>query len=164
MITYREFSPTPFDHAGAFLPERHEWFVAPVSITRDTDSGDRDMSNFRVLEKELDEMDPEFEDHENHSFNHWGPGWFEIILVRPGSDCCSRVEETERALEDYPVLDEEDLSEREHDSACRSWEWLSMKERMETCARQNVSVFAARRNDLPCGIEYEMHSDGVYFR
>jgi len=36
MTTYSDYAPTPYDRSGAFLPERQDWMVAPVSRNRDS--------------------------------------------------------------------------------------------------------------------------------
>jgi hypothetical protein len=58
-----------------------------------------------------------------HRFGHWGPGWFEIILIDPrDSDRVAVGEDIERSLSDYPALDDEDLSRREHEDFQEAWE------------------------------------------
>ena len=52
-------------------------------------------------------------------------------------------------LEDYPILDEMDWSEREWDAACEVWEHAGLRERIEYCSRAGISIFAARRDELP---------------
>lgn len=116
METYAKFAPTSVDPAGAFLEERQDWFVAPVSRTRDSDCLSE--SNFDAA---LEALGGESEDVEVHRFGHWGPGWFEIILVRPGSPAESIAVDLERRLEDYPVLAEDDYCEREMEEANRVW-------------------------------------------
>lgn len=61
-------------------------------------------------------------DYQTHQFNHWGPGWFEIIVVRPGSAAHREAQAIAAALSDYPVLDESDFSEREHEASLENVE------------------------------------------
>ena len=164
MQQYSKYKPTAFDSAGAFLPDQQDWLVCPVGITRDTGGHDFALSNFRTLEHMLDELDPDGTDHEVCNFGHWGPGWFEIIIVRPDTACAKKAIEVEEALENYPVLDEEDYSRREHDTAVESWKWTDLEERVKACQYAGVSIFAARNADVMPQVEYESHSDGVYFR
>lgn len=117
---YRTFRPTAFDSAGAFLTEQGDWLVAPCSITRD--SGHLDQSNWDQQLAALTEADPDANDHEIHRFGHWGPGWFEIVLVRPRSKAESVVRDLGERLDDYPVLDEEDFSRREWEAYLAVWE------------------------------------------
>jgi len=74
-------------------------------------------SNFATA---LELLGGESETVEVHRFGHWGTGWFEIILASP--EHAEVVEEIENMLEDYLVLDEMDLSQREHDAEIDSWE------------------------------------------
>ncbi len=111
MERYQGFRPTAFDSQGLGCDEQQDWFVGPCSITRDSEL--LSVSNWETMLKCLEEKDPDGEGHEVHRFGHWGPGWFEIVLIRPDSACFVECEEIEGALENYPVLDESDYSERE---------------------------------------------------
>ncbi len=116
MQTYAEFSPTGFDAKGAFLDDdRQDWLVLPVSQTRD--SGPMAESNFQTA---LSIMGGESDTVEVHRFGHWGPGWFEIIIVDPKRR--KEADEIESSLENYPVLDDMDLSERESEQATEDWD------------------------------------------
>lgn len=163
MIPYRKFAPTGFDTAGLNRhdmgtdedPDRSEWLVAPVSRTRD--SGPLAESNFAAF---LGIVGGESDDIEVHRFGHWGPGWFEIILVRPGTEAEREAERAEASLGDYPVLDEMDYSARECEAKEETWRWTSLRGRVKMigeararCERWNMpgpSVFAARRDEIPC--------------
>lgn len=144
LSTYSEHRPTGFDRAGAFLPDRQDWFVVPVSQTRD--SGPLDQSNFQVA---LDWLGGESETVEVHRFGHWGPGWYEIIIIKPGSKAEVIAKDIDASLADYPVLDEMHYSELEYNLACETWHAASISERMDYCERYDVSKFAARRNEIP---------------
>lgn len=113
MQTYSEFRPTPFDRRGICLPDRQSWLVSPVMQTRD--SGPLEQSNFDAV---LTALGGESDTVEVHRFGHWGPGWFEIIIVDPASPQAKVAEDLEASLPDYPVLDEMDLSAREWDRLC----------------------------------------------
>lgn len=145
MKTYSTHQPTGFDPKGAFLPDRQLWLVLPVSRTRD--SGCLDESNFAAAVKLLG---GESETVEIHRFGHWGPGWYEIILIDPLDAAAVKVgEEIESALADYPILNEEDFSEREWNLAAETWANMSVRERVEILQERGGSIFAARRDELP---------------
>lgn len=150
--TYRDFSPTPIDPKGLGA-DRHgigEWFVMPTTQTRD--SGPLAQSNFDVF---LEGLGGESAYVEVHRFGHWGPGWFEIILVKPTAKrTLEKAAEMAAALEDYPILNEEDYSRREYEEACQAWDDLSIRERIEICAKRGVSIFAARRDSIPEGLPH----------
>ena len=117
---YRDWAPTSADLRGLALPDKQDWLVLP--FLRHRDSGVLDNSNFEAALDALREADPEEEDFEAASFGHWGRGWFEILLVRPGSAAAKKAETLARQYEDYPVLDEERLSELESEAEGESWE------------------------------------------
>jgi len=147
LTTFSSFRPTQSDCVGLGSEGCEDWLLCPVMQTRD--SGTLDRSNFRTMERLLECVDPDVKDHDVHRFGHWGPGWFEILIVRPGTEAHRVAQESACALSDYPVLDEMDYSELEHEIASEYWESMSTKERMEVCARYGVSVFAARRDYIP---------------
>lgn len=115
LTRYGDFRPTPFDHAGAFLRDRQEWLVIPA--TRNRDSQSLAESNFAAA---LEILGGESETVEIHRFGHWGPGWFEIILVHP--DRSADAQAIADRLENYPILDEEDVSAREWEDYCEAWD------------------------------------------
>jgi hypothetical protein len=130
MDRYGDFKPTQFDR-HIELDEREDWLVVPVSRTRD--SGCRAESNFHTA---LEIFGGESEDCEVHRFGHWGPGWFEIIIINPANaDLLSKAEDIERALENYPVLDDEDLSEREHEAMLEAWDDYGAREFRDALTR-----------------------------
>lgn len=115
---YQTHRPTPFD--GHLRPSRSDitdnvasldkWYVAPCSLTRD--SGTLACSNWEAMLAMLKEADPHALHHEVFRFGHWGPGWYEICLVRPRSKAWRVACEVAHRLEHYPALDEDDFSLR----------------------------------------------------
>jgi hypothetical protein len=144
LTRYRDFRPTGFDAPGLGLPDSQDWFVVPVMQSRD--SNVLEESNFASA---LQALGGESDTVEVHRFGHWGPGWFEIILVAPGTPQVATAEDIDRALADYPVLDEMDYSNREFERAAQCWEHFSLRDRIDACRRFRVSIFAARRDDIP---------------
>jgi hypothetical protein len=140
--TYAEFAPTGFDRSGAFLPDRQDWLVVPCG--RNRDSGPLAESNFATA---LDSLGGESDTVEVHRFGHWACGWFEIILASP--EHTDDVEDIENSLADYPVLNDEDYSEREYTAAVNYWASMSVSERVDYCRKWRISRFAARRDELP---------------
>lgn len=115
LTRYGDFRPTSFDHAGAFLRDRQEWLVIPT--TRNRDSQSLAESNFAAA---LEILGGESETVEVHRFGHWGPGWFEVILVHPTRFADAQA--IADRLENYPILDDEDASKREWEDYCESWD------------------------------------------
>lgn len=118
---YADYQPTGFDARGlrarTMGPEddedRSEWLVCPVGRTRDTEDAPDTASNWAA---QLDALGGEGADVEVHRFGHWGPGWFEIVIVRPDTRAAVVAEEIAGRLENYPLLDDEDHSRREYEA------------------------------------------------
>ena len=111
METYNTFRPTGFDRSGLGLQSQQDWLVVPAA--RNRDSNLLDLSNFDAA---LAMMGGEGDNCEVHRFGHWGCGWFEIIIVKPDTPTAATAEEIEEALENYPVLDEDDWGKREYEA------------------------------------------------
>jgi hypothetical protein len=114
-MLYSEFAPTGFDrHINIDDDDgdsREDWIVAPVGIDRDTACAIT-LSNWQCCIDDLESSDIEYE---IHRFGHWANGWFEILLIKPTERGAAWIYDTERAIADYPILDEMKLSELEHD-------------------------------------------------
>lgn len=156
--TYASFSPSPFDHAGAFLPDRRDWLLAPISRTRDSDCLNE--SNF---EECLAALGGESEDVEVHRFGHWGPGWFEIILIRPDSPAQRIAEDIADALANYPVINDEDFSRREWEAYEEAWNNWGHKEFVDRVADEFGLNDATEEflRDLSADTLREFYQDGV---
>lgn len=138
MNTYSEFRPTGFDsHIG--IDDREKWLVLPCA--RNRDSGCLDESNFACALKELG---GESDTVEVCRFGHWGNGWFEIIIVQPDTDAHKKAIDIEAGLSNYPVLDDNDFSEREMEAANETWKnCYDTAERIEYI-REHESQFEFR--------------------
>lgn len=175
--TYAEYAPTGFDTPGAFLENRADWIVGPCGINRD--SQPLEVSNWEAQLASLpDESDLEEEDWtwEKPEFKHWACGWFGIVIAKPGTEAARILEELSERLEDYPVLDECDLSEREHNDAMESWDTWGVDDfRRELVTQFGLSENTRYRLDDIDASElwefhhtnapnsYETHGDGPHF-
>mgnify|MGYP001603276089 CR=1 FL=1 len=83
-------------------------------------------------------------------------GDFEIILVHPSRE--DEATAIENSLEDYPILSESHFSELEWEVASNHWEHMRIKERIYWCNRYGVSIFAARRDEIPQDSTGELRS------
>ena len=110
METYSKFRPTQYDH-HITVDEQENWLVAPVSTNRDADMLAE--SNWETFLAGLKKFKA-YEDYQVHNFGHWGPGWFEIVLLNPeNKKLIAYAESVELALAKYPLLDEADYSNRQ---------------------------------------------------
>lgn len=118
-----------------------------LGVMRHRDADCLSESNFAVA---LERLGGESETVQVHRFGHWAFGWYELILIDPSdARAVAEGEAIERAIADYPLLDEEDFSRREWDKACHTWKSLGISYRVEACQHAGISVFAARRAELP---------------
>lgn len=129
----------------AYYGERGDWLQV---LGRHRDSDLLSQSNFDCAYAMLTAINEDGVAIESAS--HWAVGWVETILIDPA--CAALVKEAESiqaALADYPVLDESDYCEREWNAVCEYWERADLRERVELCRKHDVSIFAARRDELP---------------
>jgi hypothetical protein len=80
-----------------------------------------DDSNWEILEKLLEEASPDGADYQRHDFGHWATP-YAFYTVRPGSEAHRAAEIAINRMADYPVLDEEDVSEREYNATLENIE------------------------------------------
>lgn len=108
------------------LPLGETWALT-FGMSRDSDK--RTESNFEAIQNEMESKFPE--DVQVIRSSHWGHGWVEELAVRMldenGKITPAGVEilEFNDALESYPVINDEDLSRREHEAQIESIEWNS---------------------------------------
>lgn len=126
----------PRDYVGAQWPDYY------VFLGRHRDSDELTNSNFEcglaavkvVASKEPIPGDPDDSATvQTVSENHWAVGWVEWIAIHESDtealECADKLMEQ---LDDYPVLNEEDFSRRETESAERVWrDCYNAKERVK---------------------------------
>lgn len=151
MQRYADYKPSAFDIKGLALPDRQDWRVIPIILTRDTEDC-LTLSNWHVFMRDVGAKDAHTDtDLEVHTFNHWACGWFKIMLVRPGSPAELEAQELADAMASYPILDASDFSEREMHAETEAWQALSIKERVALLKRAHYTgcVLVARREYAP---------------
>jgi hypothetical protein len=132
-----------------FGAEWSEYYSAGVGQSRDSDC--LKQSNFAVMLSELGgESDTVIVVRESH----WAVGWVEWIAIHQSDTAALAAADAQCGrLEDYPILDEMDWSEREWNAACETWERTGLRDRIEYCGRAGISIFAARRAEVPPGLQ-----------
>lgn len=140
--------PTAFDSAANYAgADLSAYFVAPVSITRDSQTLER--SNWEVVTNNLENLS-KHEETGSVSMGHWACGWYEIFLIHESdSKALEAADQWACSLADYPIADEEHHSQLECNAVAEYWERCGMRERIEALARFDCSIFAARRNEIP---------------
>lgn len=142
MKAYSRWSPTGHDTRGLGLEDRQDWLVGPVGTNRDADVLTR--SNWAVVVKDIADADTCGDAHEVHRFGHWACGWFEIVLVRPGTACERVALGWEEALSDYPIACEEHFGETEREEADQVWSACYSVEQRINYIRKHRSQFEFR--------------------
>ena len=140
--------PTPFDSAANYAgADLSAFYVAPVSVTRDSLLLER--VNWQVVTADLEQVS-QHDETESVCMGHWACGWYELFLVHADDTAALKAaDEWACALADYPVADESLWSDAEYEALSEYWERCSVSERMEALDRHGLSVFAARRDELP---------------
>lgn len=107
---------------GWALPDG--WGIGPVGHHRDSDVLTE--SNWETVVAMFSEISEEGSADERWDvrgdwaicrFRHWAVGWVEELAIRLDGPCLQVAADIADALEDYPVLDDEDHSEREYADA-----------------------------------------------
>jgi hypothetical protein len=131
-----------------------------VVATRCRDSYILDDSNFDVAYKRIDTaLGSHGADADGEPYlyaftaSHWAVGWVEYLILRADAPApaIDEARKIARDLDAYPVLSDDDYSERQWDAAEETWENASLRDRIEYCAQDGVSIFAARRDEIPQG-------------
>lgn len=121
-------SPSGFDSLSNYMGET-DFGDLDCLMTRNRESDLLTESNWDCALKTLG---GESEEVVIHRFGHWACGWWEALAVSRSSDKYAIALDIEKSLADYPVLNEEDWSEREEEEAQKVWaDCYSPSERVE---------------------------------
>lgn len=135
----------PANYAGEIWPD---YYTAGVGQTRDSDA--LAQSNFAAM---LRALGGESETVTIVRESHWACGWVEWIAIHQDDENALAIaDELCGRLEDYPVLDEDDWSEREQDEANDVWrDCYSVSERIAYIrAHRSQFEFNDMRDMLAC--------------
>lgn len=157
---YRSFTPTPMDgHLKVAqssivndVRTLEAWCIAPCSRTRDSDTLAR--VNWGAMLGMLRAVDPHGWHHETFQFNHWGPGWFEICLVRPRSSAWRVACNIALRLEDYASLDDDELSRVEWQEAVGAFQSSDLTDAL-VFANETSTRWLKEHADIDMALELE---------
>jgi hypothetical protein len=149
--------PTGFDSNANFIGYKPTGYVI---YSRNRDSSILEETNFAAILKDLG-GEGDLVRVVRHG--HWACGWIEYITVddtAPASllDQCVDIV---RALSDYPVYSDDLYSEAQWEAIAEHWERSNLRDRVKYCKEAGISMFAARRDDIPEGV-WEVLSDSIY--
>lgn len=92
-------------------------------------------------------------------------GWIRYLMLNPKKAPPALVKEAldiEEALKQYPVLNEDDYSERRQEAMDSYWRSEPLDQRVYWCHKAGASIFSARRDYVPTKVEYDW-LDGEMF-
>lgn len=148
----------PSNYAGAQWPD---YYGSGFGQSRDSDCLEE--SNFAHVVKELAKLPPfvysapdcdnEIESRRVVRENHWAVGWVEWIAIHESDEAALRLCDALRAdYESYPVLDEQDFSEREQAAADIIWrDCMNQKERRKWIeSHRSQFEFRGLRDAIGC--------------
>jgi hypothetical protein len=136
-----------------YFGEHGDWYMV-AGQHRESDSLTR--SNFTVLVERLEKVDPKGEGFTVERFSCSLVGWRDHLLVALTARQCLRVAvAAARALESYPVLDEDHWSNLELEEASEWWEQESDSFRLECCRECGVDLAAADCDCLGDALEFD---------
>ena len=118
-----------------------------VSLGQSRDSDILEQSNFDNALKQLGGVSDTVFVIRN---GHWAVGWVEWIAIHESdTEAIATGENIEQKISDYPVLDEEDYSQREYDYAVDTWlNAYSLQDRINLCKEEGESIFASRNTEV----------------
>ncbi len=105
-------------HDCMYWGEREDWLVAHAMTGEDDAHNLIQVSNFQVMRSELEQIPQEGELASPYveCFSHFACGWIDYLLVDPRNAAQVAVaEDMLRQIEDYPLLNEDHLSQLECD-------------------------------------------------
>lgn len=154
----------PKDYAGEHY---HDYYV---SFSRHRDSNVLDESNFFsalaafnvTYDDAPDGLATEGTPHPLivARAHHFLVGWVEVIYIHKSAAALVEIGETlDSRVEDYPVIDEDDMCSREHERADDYWKGCGLSERIELCTDAGLSMFSARSDSMPYKSSGEMLVD-----
>lgn len=87
--------------------------------------------------------------------SHWACGWLGYMMIREDApiELLKVVELVKEDLDNYCVYNEERYCEMKWEANSALWKNMDVKERIYYCQRADISIFAARRDDLPDEVE-----------
>lgn len=171
----------PPSYVGARWPE---YYVAPVTRNRDSDILTE--SNWDAQWKALSALAKDTPDGEETSpcivsENHWAVGWVEWVAIHESNaEALKEADELAASLESYPILDEEEHSNREWEAYTREWEDRTTRRDFTRMLREVFGLCDAAADKLedgdpgklreafeglvPSGEYFTPHGDGLSIR
>lgn len=138
-----------------------------VLLTKNRESCLLSISNFAVSLDSLRQIAEEG-DETFYTFTarHWAVGWVEYLIINQSApkELIDEAESINCALADYPVLSDEDYSEKQVQAMYDYWAEIRVGDRVDYCRDAGLSIFAARRDDdLPDEVMDHFRENEIFY-
>jgi hypothetical protein len=141
--------------------EKSHWLVVPHVYCPNVAEIYQE-SNWCALLKLLEQADPSGEQYEMQQWSHWATPYCQII-VAPDSTAHTAAVAAMQRLEDYPLLDENDFSERESE---QQYENIHDEIKRRSFERNGEPLTSDQESDLAseiCQLASDTEQDGSDF-
>lgn len=82
--------------------------------------------------------------------SHFAVGWIELMMIHENAtDVIAQAEDLLQSLAEYPILNEDEYWNIQHEFCQEYWSNASLYERVEICQKSQESIFAARSDYYP---------------
>ena len=87
--------------------------------------------------------------------SHWACGWLGYMLLREDApiELINAAELVKENLDNYCIYNEDRYYDMRWEANSDLWKSLNIRDRVYYCQRAEISIFAARRDDLPNEVE-----------
>ncbi len=128
------------------------WGFSPIAQNRDSDL--LEQSNFAKAVEVMRNKHPHSVQVER--FGHWACGWIEQLMVKTSNKrAMQTLLELLESLEDYPVLDEEDLGNREAEQAYEAYDSWAFYEVRKLVQQEKIVALLDEYGDYAPSEEQE---------
>lgn len=159
----------PSDYGG-FSPDGDYMILSRHRDSYMLDESNWDIARSRLGCEPYDEgRDPETYPSRPASYDwragHWAVGWVEYLMVRRDAPESVLIAAADIVcdLENYPILDESDYSQRQFEAVQEYWRAAGFRERMELCKDNGASIFAARHEWPPESVECHLYDSEIAY-
>jgi hypothetical protein len=129
-----------------------EWFCL---MTRTRDSDSLTESNWRVALRKLGgESDDGGAEVQVFHFGHWACGWWEALAVRSGGEKENIAQQLFEEMEDYPILDEQDLFDLRYENADSLWNQMDARQKIRMIRRNKNWIQFESFHEMLCCIKH----------
>lgn len=137
--------PTSFDSNANFVGYKPTGYVI---YSRNRDSSILENVNFNGI---LSAIGGEGEHVEIVRHKHWACGWIEYIVVNKQAPTAllDQCVDIVKSLAGYPIFCEDSYMTAQNEAIQDHWLNLTLRDRIDVCLDNGVTIFAARRASIP---------------